>query len=158
MAEARAKSHRRVFLPVGVVTTVLLSALIFGGSFLREREAALARARDAAIHGPPCPPLTRAEFEARTLKAPKATLYEDVVFTRQFGHMSCDALRYGTGWGTDTYPVCQFTSANVLGVRTAKGEWFYAPGPGVPATISTPHGQATCVLGARFTMDALVGR
>ena len=131
---------------------------LYGGSYLRQRDAALFRAREAAVEAPPCPEVTRAQFEARRLKRFKATLYEDVVFGRQFGHMDCSALRYGGGWGTSTYPVCQFTGPGLLSVKTAKGEWFYAPGPGQPATIGAPRGQARCVMGSNFTIGKLIGR
>ena len=126
--------------------------------YLSDRDVALTRAREWAIEGPPCERLTRAEFEARGLKAPKGTIYEDAQFFRQFGHMSCSGLRYGAGWGMSVYPVCQFTSPKALKVVTKKGEWYFATGPGQPATVATPHGEARCVLAANFTMKSLMGR
>lgn len=126
--------------------------------YLGEREAALTRAREWAIDGPPCAQLTRGEFEARGLRAPKGTIYEDAQFYRQFGHMTCSGLRYGAGWGTAVYPVCQFTSPKALKVVTSKGEWYFAMAPGQPATVATPHGEARCVLAANFTMKSLMGR
>lgn len=144
----------------GQVVTIAAAALMFlgfagwlyGGSYLRQRDFAMSRAAEATVLGPPCPELTAAEFAARKLKAPKATNYENVIFARQFGHMDCRSLRYGGGWGTDTYPVCQFTSPAALHVRTARGEWFYAPGPGQPATVATPHGHARCVMDSNFRL------
>lgn len=154
----RGRRGRNVLVAVGFLAGLGMSAFLFGGGYLRQRDAALTRAASATIEGPPCEALSRAEFEARGLKAPKATFYGDVVFARQFGHMSCDSLRYGAGWGTETYPVCQFTSPNALRVKTVRGEWFFLPGPGQPATVSTAEGRATCVLAAHFTMESLVNR
>ena len=152
---------RRRRLTVGQKVAIVLAGLgflafaawLYGGSYLRQREAALFRAQEAAVGGPPCPQLTAAEFAARKLKAPKATQYEGVIFARQFGHMDCSTLRYGGGWGTKTYPVCQFTSPYALRIVTPKGEWFYAPGPGQPATVGAPHGQARCVMASNFNLS-----
>ena len=110
------------------------------------------------MSGPPCPSLTEAQFASQLLKAPKATLYEGVTFARQFGHMDCSALRYGSGWGTDVYPSCQFTGPNVLVVTTPEGVWRFHTGYGQPATVSVPHGQAHCVMAANFTMESLLNR
>lgn len=134
------------------------AAWLYGGSYLRQRDFALGRAREAAVEGPPCPEITRAAFEARRLKKFKATLYEGVVFGRQFGHMDCSTLRYGGGWGIGTYAVCQFTGPGLLSVKTDKGEWFYAPGVGRPATLATPRGKAHCVMASNFTIQKLIGR
>lgn len=125
---------------------------LLGGDYLRQRDLALGRAGEAKVEGPPCPQLTAAEFAQRGLKAPKATNYENIIFARQFGHMDCSALRYGAGWGTETYPVCQFTSPSALRVKTDKGEWFFAPGPGKPATVAVPRGEPTCVMDSNFTL------
>jgi hypothetical protein len=157
---------RRRRLTAGQKAAIALFALIFlgfaawlyGGSYVRQRDFALGRAREAAVEGPPCPEISRAAFEARRLKKFKATLYEDVVFGRQFGHMDCATLRYGGGWGLGTYPACQFTGPGLLQVKTAKGEWFYAPGVGKPASVGTPHGTAVCVMASNFTSQKLIGR
>lgn len=151
---------RRRRLTTGQKITICVAALVFlgfagwlyGGDYLRQRQLAFGRAAEAEVSGPPCPQLTEAEFVARRLKAPKATNYENVVFARQFGHMDCRALRYGAGWGTDTYPVCQFTSPNAVTVVTDKGKWFFAPGAGQPATVAVPRGEARCVMDSNFTL------
>lgn len=151
---------RRRRLTAGQKVTIVVAALIFlgfagwlyGGDYLRQRELAFGRAAEARVDGPPCPQLTGAQFAARKLKAPKQTHYEGVVFGRQFGHMDCRTLRYGAGWGTEIYPVCQFTSPATLTVRTSKGAWFFALGPGQPATIAVPRGEARCVMDSNFRL------
>lgn len=141
-------------LTIGVAALIFLgfAGWLYGGDYLRQRNLAFGRAAEAEVAGPPCPQLTEAEFTARKLKAPKATNYENVVFARQFGHLDCRALRYGAGWGTETYPVCQFTSPNVVTVTTDKGRWFFAPGMGKPATVAVPRGEARCVMDSNFTL------
>ena len=149
---------QKVTLGVAALAALAIPAWLFGGSYLRQRDVALSMAQEARIAGPPCPSLTRAQFKAQGLKVTKATLYEDVVFARQFGHMDCRLLRYGAGWGTEVYPVCQFTSPRTLKITTPKGEWYYALGPGQPATVGAPHGEARCVIAANFTIPKLLGR
>lgn len=136
----------------GLLIFLGFAGWLYGGDYLRQRDLAFGRAAEAKVEGPPCPQQTEAEFTARKLKAPKATNYENVVFGRQFGHMDCRALRYGAGWGTETYPVCQFTSPSTLTVTTDKGRWFFAPGPGKPATVAVPRGEARCVMDSNFTL------
>jgi hypothetical protein len=148
----RLTGGQRAAIAVAALVFLAFAAWLYGGSYLRQREFALGRAAEAKIDGPPCPQLTAAQFAQRGLKAPKATDYEGVVFGRQFGHMDCRTLRYGAGWGTEVYPVCQFTSPNALSVKTARGVWFFHPGPGQPATVATPHGEARCVMGSNFRL------
>ncbi len=147
-------------LAIGHAVAIFLAfvAWLIGGSYLRQRDFALSRARGAAVSGPPCPQVTAAEFAARRLPKFRATLYEGVVFGRQFGHMDCATLRYGGGWSPAAYPVCQFTGPGLLQVKTDRGEWFFAPGPGRPATAGAPHGKATCVLASNFTVQTLIAR
>ena len=149
---------QKMVLAVTGVIALAFPAWLFGGSYLKRRAEALGVAREWAIAGPPCALLTRAEFEGRGLKVRKGTVYEGVTFYRQFGHMSCTALRYGAGWSQSTYPACQFTTPKALKVTTPKGEWYFDVGTGQPATVTAPHGQVRCILGADFTMARLNGR
>jgi hypothetical protein len=146
------RGQKAVFALAGGLA-VALSLYVFGGAYLKDRNEALALAREWTIEGPPCPGLTREAFEAKGFKAPKSLDYSGITVSRQFGHVNCSYLRYGEGWGLGTYVVCQFTSPNVLRVETAKGEWYFAPGMGQPATISTPHDEARCVMASKFTLN-----
>ena len=151
MRTHRKSAPRWLWPAVGALAVALFLGGLTG-RYLTIRATRIADAKAWTVAGPPCPQLTEAEFTARKLKAPKTTDYEDVVFGRQFGHMDCRALRYGAGWGTETYPVCQFTSPSALTVATDKGRWFFAPGPGKPATVAVPRGEARCVMDSNFTL------
>jgi hypothetical protein len=153
----RLTNGQKIVIAGAAVVAVALPGWLLVQSYLGKREAALFLASEAVVDGPPCPSLTRAQFEAQRLSTPKATFYEGVTFARQFGHMECRSLRYGAGWGTAVYPVCQFTSPKALKITTDRGEWYFAPGPGQPATVGTPKGQAQCVLASNFTIGKLVG-
>jgi hypothetical protein len=153
----RLTTGEKIVMLLAAVGFLAFTAWIYAGSAVRQREFALARAGEAEVDGPPCPVITREAFEARQLKKTRATLYEGVTFTRQFGHMDCSALRYGGGWSSATYPVCQFTGPGLMKIATPKGDWYFAPPPGQPATVAAPKGQARCVLDSNFTMRSLVG-
>lgn len=140
-------------LAAAAVAAVAIPGWLVGERFLKDRAESIARARSWAIDGPPCPQLTRAQFEARRLKTPKGVDYAGVLFFRQFGHMTCTPLRDQGGAGLRADAACQFTSPNALKVVTRQGEWYFAPGPGQPATVFTPRGQAHCVLNARFRLS-----
>lgn len=154
----RRSTAEKIVIGLAAIVAVGLPLGLTAKKYMMDRDVALNRARELAIDGPPCEQLTREQFAARGLKAPKGTIYEDARFFRQFGHMSCSALRHGAGWGTAVYPVCQFTSPKALKVVTNKGEWYFAMAPGQPATVATPHGEARCVLAANFTIKSLLGR
>ena len=145
---------QKIAIAVAASLAVALPAYVVGGAYLKDRDAALVLAREWTLDGPPCPSLTRAQFEAKGLKAPRALDYAGVTVARQFGHVTCSPLRYGDGWGLSHYVVCQFTSPNVLKVTTPKGNWYFEPGMGRPATMSTPHGLASCVLASNFRLNS----
>ena len=65
--------------------------------------------------------------------------------------MSCAMIAYNSGRGFGTFPVCQFTSPASLLVKTRRGEFYFAPGIGQPATVSVPHGLPQCVMNSKFT-------
>lgn len=117
-----------------------------------KRTANLAAASQWEVTGPPCPSLTAREFLQRKLKTPQAFAYDDLVIGRAFGHVSCGAAGNDHGRSVFTHPVCQFTGPGALRVQTPKGEFFFAPGPGRPATLSVEHGTPACVLASHFTL------
>lgn len=157
MAEWKRQRRTRgekIAIGVAVVTALALPAWVLGGSFLKQRAANIALAREWSIDGRPCPQVSKGEFEARGLKASKGTVYAEATFFRQFGHLTCSPITYDGGTGLGAYAVCQFTSPNVLKVKTSKGEWYFVPGMGQPATVATPHDEAKCVLASDFRASA----
>jgi len=141
-----------VAIAVGALAAAAFPAWLLGASHLKHRAERVALAKEWSIDGHPCPQVTAQEFRARRLKAPKGLIYANATLFRQFGHMTCSPIAYGGGAGMGAYAVCQFTSPNVLRVKTRKGEWYFVPGPGQPATIATPHDEAHCVLASNFTL------
>ncbi len=132
----------------GPAIVATLVALVLGGltvRYVRIHQQRVADAKAWAIDGPPCPQITEAEL----LAAPRGLRsfeYGEVVFQRQKGEVECATIYFDGGRADASYPVCQFDRPSDLRVRTARGEWRFRPGPGRPATVSTPHGVARCVL------------
>lgn len=119
------------------------------------RDAIQLRIADAKawrIEGPPCPRITQAQVLRPRQKGLRRFEFEGVVFFRRYGHVECAAIRDDGGRGGRLYPVCQFTSPTDLIVRTDDGEWYFRPGPGRPATISTANGAPSCVVASAFSL------
>jgi hypothetical protein len=133
-----------------VASGAVAGLLVF--NFTQHRDTNVALAKDWAINGPPCPSLTRAEFEAKGFKAPKSFDYDDLTMARKAGHASCSDIQQGGGKGMFHDQACQFTSPAALIITTKKGEFFYTPEVGQPATVYVHDGVPKCVLGGKFTL------
>jgi hypothetical protein len=102
------------------------------------------------IRGAPCPALTRAAYIQQGIEPKKAFEFQKVRFARRFGHADCAVVAYRDASGTGGHPVCQFTGPALLAVTADGVESYFAPGVGVPATVSVENGRARCVLAARL--------
>jgi hypothetical protein len=108
-----------------------------------------AAANAAAIVGPPCPVLTKAEFDALDMKPKKLFIFNEVNFARRFGHVECNVV--SDGGGTGFAPICQFSSPSLLSVTTKDGAvTYFKPGTGKPVTVTTPGGKPKCMMAANF--------
>jgi hypothetical protein len=105
------------------------------------------------VAGPPCPSLNATQFVQRGLTAPQAFAYNDLVIGRKVGHASCGAAGDDHGRSLWTHEVCEFTGPVVLRVKSPKGEFFFEPGVGQPATVAMSHGVPHCVMGSNFTIS-----
>jgi len=112
----------------------------------------VADAKAWRIDGPPCPTMTKAAFLKPRQKGARRFEFEGVVFFRRYGHVSCAAIRDKGGRGGQLYPVCQFTSPGDLMIRTEAGDWYFQPGPGQAATVSTAGGAPRCVMASTFSL------
>lgn len=137
-------------LMAGLAIIIGLIALVVSSHQRRAQALAesTAAANLAAISGPPCPTLTRAEFDARGVKPEKTFVFDSVRYERRFGHVDCNTV--ATGKGNAYAPVCQFSGPALLAVTTEKGRFFFAPGGGKPVTIITEDGAPRCVMDGNF--------
>jgi hypothetical protein len=153
MADYGERSKRRRGTPFGVVAVVVGVPLLVGTaaiSWMIQRQQAVAEAAGWNITGPPCPTLTLAQFQSAPRAPFEAFTYEGVAFSRQFGHVSCNAVVNNGGRGLGTFPECQFTSAGIVKISTPRGDAYYSTGS-QPSTVAIHQDQPSCVLAGHFT-------
>jgi hypothetical protein len=139
---------------IGIILGITLVSGLTTREFLKRRTEAVATAKAWAITGPPCPTVSAAEFEAKKYRLRASFDYGGATFARTAGHVDCAAVvpKGGTAL-TGAYPVCQFTSPAVVKLTTSKGEFYFVPGAGQPATVSAPDGVGQCVMASKFTLN-----
>jgi len=134
----------RAKLPLNVLA--LVAVLGIGGTTFvvaqaSKHDATMAEARNNAadwtIAGEPCPAGAADQPPARYQDA-----FNSLTVGRRFGHAECRFVVTSSGKAE----VCQFSGPAHLEVATAKGVYRFAPGVGVPATVSVIKGEAKCVL------------
>ena len=143
---------------VAIAIGAVVGLAIVGGSlgfdgFMRQAQAvAQSRELTAAfdIQGRPCPTLTPAAYAAQGTVPNKAFEFGKVRFARRFGHADCAMVAYRDASGAGGHPVCQFTGPALLTITVGRVESYFAPGIGVPATVSVESGRARCVLATRL--------
>lgn len=139
--------------PLMLIGAIVVGFVTVGISSYLQREGLLAAStavvRPETLVGEPCPSLTKAEYEARPTKAKQAFISNDIRYERRYGHVECSVIAAADN-GTAFVPVCQFTGPALLTVTTAKGTFYFAPGVGKPATVSTRDGVPSCALASNF--------
>jgi len=138
---------------------VLVSSYWYLASEYRDQvKLRIADARAWRIDGPPCSRITPAEFLGNHKKGPRRFEYEGVTFFRRNGHVECAPIYEDGGTSDRFHPVCQFTSPGELLIRTPKGDWYFQPGPGQPATVfASRDAPPRCVLAAKLTLATMMG-
>jgi hypothetical protein len=137
----RGKRKSNPALFIGLAAVVLLVGGFFAWNAIK------GAGKVDALTGPPCPTLTAEAFAAQGVSLSREFAYGDAKFARQFGHSECTTVQTHGGYGA--HPRCELTSPTVLKVTTSRGEYFYAPGTGMPVTVEVENGQPRCVLARR---------
>lgn len=158
-AEVYASSARNPLreIPRGLFVAAIVAFVVLAGLYLIGNYRALVQRRVAdakAWHvvGPPCPQITKAEFLKVRHAPARRFQFEGAEFLRRFGHVNCAAIRDNGGRSGRLHEVCQFTSPGDLAVRTPTGDWYFRPGPGRPATISTEAATPACVMASNYRL------
>jgi hypothetical protein len=152
MRSSSAQALRRYLIIGGILL------LGIGGSVLHflwptisaNHESSIAEAKAWTISGTPCPTLTAEAFQAQRVKPRHTFDYREVKISRAYGHVECRQIKNDRGQGLGNHTVCQFTSPALLKVVTSKGEFFFLPGIGHPATIAIEDGVARCVIAGDY--------
>lgn len=139
----RSKGHG---LLLGVIALAAVAAAA-GYLWWNHRSAQIAEARHWTVQGPPCAPVSEADFKARGGPTPQAMDFEGVGFAREYGHVSCAGIQDHGGTGSGRLLVCQFSAPRALVVRTAKGPFYFIIDGGKPVSITIDHDQPSCVIG-----------
>lgn len=98
--------------------------------------------------GPPCPAISAADWKALAIEKPLPFGYESLKGEVENLDVSCNVIDRDGGKPTPPFPVCQFRAPFAIHVATAKGDAYFKPGVGQPATVSLPGGVARCVMAA----------
>ena len=135
-----------------IVCLVLAGVAVVGGlsvaGHVLELRDSTKDTKLAQIVGPPCPQISPADFIAHQQAAPRVTSFNGLTFARRFGEVSCSVVEAKDGFGLKSYPVCQFSSPDVLKVQTAKGLLYFEPGIGRKASLISSADGVRCVMAA----------
>jgi hypothetical protein len=141
------RSLRGVWLGVLPGLAIVAAILAVNAAYHRQKELAQGWAGEL----PACPALSPAAYAAKGYPAgERSTLYDDVTFTRQFGHVMCADADDRGALGFASHPVCQFTGPAAVRVKAGETQAFFEPGVGRLATVSVERGRARCALGGKF--------
>jgi hypothetical protein len=99
------------------------------------------------VQGPPCPAITKAEFDTHGIENPQSMTFGDASFTRAYGHVACEEIHDKGGRGFGMLSVCQFSGPGPLAVRSAEGDAYYFIPGAKPAAVTVGHGKPACVIG-----------
>ena len=137
--EGRASSRWR-WVAVAIGFAVLIGV---GFEVMARHDRAVQAQRDAfwRVEGPPCAPLEPLIFRSLR-RLPQATPYDDTLFRRTGGAMTCTHLIDRTGGRKERYPVCKFNAPDYLVVSLG----------GRAAAVEVRGGHVRCAVIPPFRM------
>lgn len=134
-------------MAIGVAVVVGLGAEI---SARRDRAEQARRDRFWRVDGPPCAPLDPKVFRSLG-HYPQVTPYDETLYRRAGGAMTCTHLVDRIGGEKVRYQVCKFNAPNYLAVGQGGREWFFDLG-GRSAAVTVIKDEARCVIIPAFQM------
>jgi hypothetical protein len=140
-----------VALAIGAPVAFVLGKAALERNEVRRQEAQ-AFTQDLTVKGAPCPSWTAAQYAAQPLRAKQVFSFDMIDFGRRFGHVECGVAGMHGADKLGERDVCQFTGPAVLEIKTGKGSFYFAPGVGVPATVSVQHGVPSCVMASKYRL------
>lgn len=150
------RASLNALMPALIVAGAVMTIAIASTWELSAEHAKIAKAtadaRLSALVGPLCPQVSAAAFQSAVTAQGRGVRYvfdyNGDTFGRSFGDGDCGVAAAKGGLGLTTYDVCEFTSPAVLSVKTARGSFYFLPGLGQKATVTTADGVARCVMAA----------
>lgn len=147
--ERSARWWRTVGLALG-----LLAMLIVGVQIMARRDRAEEARRDIIwrrLAGPSCSPLEPKVFRAMP-RYPQATPYDDVLYRRFGGAMTCTHLVDRINGAKVRYQVCKFSAPESLAVAQGGVERFYDLSNGRSAAVTVKGDEVRCIVIATFAV------
>ncbi|UAL11431.1 hypothetical protein [Caulobacter segnis] len=130
------------------------AALIGVGAEVTARHDRAERARRDAywrVDGPPCAPLDPTIF--RSLRRyPQATPYDEILYRRAGGTMTCTHLVDRIGGEKVRYPICKFNAPDYLAVSLGGRDRFYDLTAARSAAVTVIGNEIRCVVIPPFRM------
>jgi hypothetical protein len=147
--EGRAPGRWR-WVAVAIGFAVLVGVVV---QVVARHDRAVQAQRDAfwRVEGPPCAPLEPLVFRSLR-RLPQATPYDDVLFRRLGGTMTCTHLIDRTGGAKVRYPVCKFGAPDYLVVSVGGRDQFYDLTGGKAAAVDVRDGKVRCAVVPHFGM------
>lgn len=131
-----------------------LAALVaLGAEITARRDRAEQARRDAfwRVDGPPCAPLDPKIFRGLG-HYPQVTPYDETLYRRAGGAMTCTHLVDRIGGEKVRYQVCKFNAPNYLAVAQGGRERFYDLGGARSAAVTVIKDDVRCVVIPPFKM------
>jgi hypothetical protein len=147
--EGRAPSRWR-----WVVVAIGFAALIGVGAEVMARHDRAEQARRDAywrLDGPPCAPLDPTIFRGLR-RYPQATPYDETLYRRAGGAMTCTHLVDRIGGAKVRYQVCKFNAPDYLLVSQSGRDRFYDLTAGRSALVTVVKDEVRCVVIPPFRM------
>lgn len=134
-----------VLYALGLVVLVAIAVEI-----VARHDRAEQAARDAywRVDGPPCAPLEPMLFKSLR-RLPQATPYDEALYRRLGGTMSCTHLVDGAGKAKVRYPVCRFSGPDYLVVSQGGQDRFYDLTGAKSASVTVRDGEVRCIVTRR---------
>lgn len=147
--EGRAPSRWR-----WLVIAVGFAAMIgVGGQIMARQDRAEQARRDVywRVDGPPCAPLDPAIFRSLP-RYPQATPYDETMFRRAGGTMTCTHLSDRIEGAKVRYQVCKFNAPDYLAVSLGRRDWFYDLTGARSAAVTVIRDKVRCIIIPPFKM------
>lgn len=131
----------------------LVALIGLGAEITARRDRAEQARRDAfwRVGGPPCASLDPKVFRSLG-HYPQVTPYDETLYRRAGGAMTCTHLVDRIGGAKVRYQVCKFNAPNYLAVAQGGREWFYDLGGTRSAAVTVIKDEVRCVVIPAFRM------
>lgn len=144
------RPNRWRWAPIAVGFVVLIGV---GAQIMDRHDRAEQARRDAywRVDGPPCAPLDPTVFRGLR-RYPQATPYDETLYRRAGGTMTCTHLVDRIDGAKVRYPICKFNAPDYLLVSQGGRDQFYDLTGARAASVTVVKNEVRCVVIPPFKM------